>query len=161
MKNNKLTIVVIALTLILAGVAIFTAMRLFQLRDQQVAPTAPESEPAAQNVQDAIACEAVTFTLASAIGTPSPFVTTAPSPTPTATPIAAGSGGGLTSTPTPTATATATASPTPTSTSIAQATSTPSTSTSSALPDAGFSLPTFIIVAAGLLLVLTALVLAL
>jgi len=50
--NNKKggkgkTIIIIAATVVLAGIAIFTAVRLFQLREQAVAPTAPESEPEA------------------------------------------------------------------------------------------------------------------
>jgi len=36
-------------TIILGGVAIFTAIRLYQLRNQPVAPTIPKSEPAAAN----------------------------------------------------------------------------------------------------------------
>jgi len=48
MKKNKLvTILIAAATIILAGVAVFTAVRLFQLRKQSVSPTSPESEPGA------------------------------------------------------------------------------------------------------------------
>lgn len=47
MKNKITTIGIIIATLVLAGIAIFTAYRLYQLRQQAVAPTAPESKPAA------------------------------------------------------------------------------------------------------------------
>lgn len=48
MKKGKLgTILVILVTLVLAGVAIFTAIRLYQLRQQSVAPNVPSSKPAA------------------------------------------------------------------------------------------------------------------
>src|SRR4030043_1736134 len=41
------TIVIILVTVILAGVAIFTALRLYQLRQQPVAPNVPTSKPEA------------------------------------------------------------------------------------------------------------------
>ncbi len=47
MKNKYTTIGIILTTLILAGVAIFTATRLYQTRTQPVAPNAPSSKPAA------------------------------------------------------------------------------------------------------------------
>jgi len=48
MKKNKLvTIAVVVGTLILAGIAIFTAIRLYKTRQQAVAPNVPESEPEA------------------------------------------------------------------------------------------------------------------
>lgn len=74
MKNKIATIGIIIATLILAGVAVFTAVRLYQLRQQAVAPTAPTSKPKAQEVP--IACTLLTFTLGAT-----------PTPTPTATPI--------------------------------------------------------------------------
>ncbi|OGM05169.1 hypothetical protein A2715_03365 [Candidatus Woesebacteria bacterium RIFCSPHIGHO2_01_FULL_39_32] len=46
-KGKVVTALVVIATVILAGVAIFTAVRLYQLRREPVAPTAPESEPAA------------------------------------------------------------------------------------------------------------------
>jgi len=47
-KKKTVTILIITATVILAGIAIFTAIRLYQLRQQSVVPTRPESEPAAQ-----------------------------------------------------------------------------------------------------------------
>ncbi len=60
MKNKVTTILIIVATVILAGVAIFTATRLYNLRDESVAPSAPESKPQAAIPE---ACDALTFTL--------------------------------------------------------------------------------------------------
>jgi hypothetical protein len=46
-KGKIVTILVIAATVVLAGVAIFTALRLYQLRQASVSLTQPESEPEA------------------------------------------------------------------------------------------------------------------
>ena len=43
-KKNIITSVIIGVTFILAGVGIFTALRLYQLRNQAVAPNAPQSK---------------------------------------------------------------------------------------------------------------------
>lgn len=89
MRNkNFTTIIIILATVILAGVAIFTAIKLYQTRQGTVAPTAPTSKPAAATPAPATSCQQLAFTL----------TVTSSSPTPT---------------PTPTATATATATPTP------------------------------------------------
>lgn len=48
-KKNLTAILIIAATLILGGVAVFTAIRLYQLRSEPVAPNAPESSPQAAN----------------------------------------------------------------------------------------------------------------
>lgn len=48
MKNKYTTIGIILTTIILAGVAIFTAIRLYQTRNTAVAPNVPSSKPAAQ-----------------------------------------------------------------------------------------------------------------
>ena len=58
-KGKIVTALVVIATVILAGVAIFTAVRLYQLRSQPVAPTAPESEPAAWD------CSKYTFSVSS------------------------------------------------------------------------------------------------
>lgn len=60
LKSKVVTIVILLATLILAGIAIFTAVRLYQLRQQAVAPNAPESKPAAATPSS---CQALTFTL--------------------------------------------------------------------------------------------------
>lgn len=136
MKNKITTIVIIIATVILAGIAVFTAIRLYQLRQQAVAPTAPESKPEAAAPR---ACTALTFNLSVS--------------TPTSTP-----------TPTATATATATATPTATPTTVAAATATPTSASLAeepSLPDAGTSFPTIIGVGLGILLLIGALLLAL
>lgn len=46
-KDNATTILVVFATVLLAGVAVFTAVRLYQLRGETVAPTSPDSMPAA------------------------------------------------------------------------------------------------------------------
>lgn len=46
-KSKFATVLVITITVILAGVAIFTAYRLYQLRQQSVAPNVPSSQPKA------------------------------------------------------------------------------------------------------------------
>lgn len=105
-KGKFGTIMVLFTTLILAGIAIFTAMRLYQLRQQPVAPNVPSSFPQAQEVTQ---CQALVFTVgatptesptasptgsptesptASPTGTPSPTPTGTPGPTPTPTPVA-------------------------------------------------------------------------
>lgn len=46
-KGKFFTVLTVVVTLVLAGVAIFTAFRLYQLRQESVSPASPESEPAA------------------------------------------------------------------------------------------------------------------
>ncbi|KKQ95958.1 MAG: hypothetical protein UV74_C0013G0562 [Candidatus Woesebacteria bacterium GW2011_GWB1_43_14] len=46
-KRNKVTVIILVSTLVLGGIAIFTAVRLYSLRSQRVAPSAPESIPGA------------------------------------------------------------------------------------------------------------------
>lgn len=135
MKKSKITtILIVIITIILAGVAIFTATRLYNLRDQAVAPTAPTSRPAAQV---STSCEVLTFTIT----------------TPT------GSG---TSSPTPTSTSSSSPTPTETSTSTSQdSTATPTTTTTPELPDAGTSWPTVLGGGLGILVIFGALLLAL
>jgi len=177
MKNKIATIGIIIATVILAGVAVFTAVRLYQLRQEAVAPTAPTSKPKAQEVP--LACQSLAFTLGST-----------PTPTPTATPTS-------TATPTPTATPTNPpgepnscngtcgsntncnsglfcysgfcrnpSCPTQTSCSCPGGTSTPRVTatpapTQASLPDAGTSLPTIFGIGIGTLLLIGAIILAL
>ncbi len=47
--NKLVTVIIVIATIILAGVAVFTAIRLYQLRGETVSPASPESEPAAWN----------------------------------------------------------------------------------------------------------------
>lgn len=87
MKNKFVNIGVIIATVVLAGIAIFTAIRLYQLRSQPVAPNVPSSEPAAAGA----ACT-LTFTITLPTATPTkspsptPTPTKSPSPTPTKSP---------------------------------------------------------------------------
>jgi len=59
-KKRIVTILIVIATIALAGVAVFTAIRLYQLRQEPVAPTAPTSEPEAAAP---VSCTALTFTL--------------------------------------------------------------------------------------------------
>lgn len=183
MKNKITTIGIIIATLILAGVAVFTAVRLYQLRQQAVAPTAPTSKPKAQEVP--IACTLLTFTLgATPIPTPTATATSTPTGTPTATPTPAPSGvpnscngtcgsnancesglfcyqGYCRNTSCPSSTncvCTGTSTPAPTATPRVTTAPTP---TPPSLPDAGTSLPTIFGIGLGSLLLIGALILAL
>lgn len=84
LKSKFVTGIIILATLVLAGVAIFTAVRLFQLRNQAVAPNAPSSIPKAAELPSS--CTALAFTLGAPTPTPSGTPTATPSGTPTATP---------------------------------------------------------------------------
>lgn len=68
-RKNLVTILILGATLVLAGIAVFTAIRLYQLRQQPVAPTAPTSKPGAAAP---VACQALSFTLAITTPTPTP-----------------------------------------------------------------------------------------
>jgi len=76
LKKNLVTVLIVLATLVLAGVAIYTAVRLYQLRQTSVAPNAPESQPAAAGK----ACT-VSFSLG-ASPSPSESPSGSPSPTP-------------------------------------------------------------------------------
>lgn len=87
MNKNKFTVIgIILTTVILAGVAIFTAMRLYQTRTAPVAPNVPSSKPKAQEVATTApnACQ-LSFTLTTT--TPTPTSTATSTPTTTATPV--------------------------------------------------------------------------
>jgi len=133
MKNKYTIIGIIVTTIILAGVAIFTAMRLYQTRDVAVAPNVPSSKPAAQEVVNTCS---LSFSL-----------TATPTATPSGTPTA-----------TATATATSTASGSPTAT--ATATSTSTSPTEPSLPVVGTSWPTLLGTGFGILVILGSLLLA-
>lgn len=185
MKNKLTTIGIIIATLVLAGVAVFTAIRLYQLRQQPVAPNVPSSKPKAAAAPKA--CTALTFTLGQ---TPTPTPTGSPTSTPTGSPTPTGT---PTSTPTGNPTATPTGVPNfcngtcgsnsncqsdyvcfqgfcrnpscPSQTSCAcpgGPTSTPTpTGTQPSLPNAGTSLPTIFGIGLGSLLLIGAIFLAL
>lgn len=98
------TIIIIALTLVLAALAVLLAFWLYQKRQESIAPTAPESKPEAQQQFQFQGCQDLSFTIAERV-TPTPTVEpttpTTPPSTPTPTPT-------LTPTPTPTPTLTPT-----------------------------------------------------
>ena len=146
-KKKIVTVLIVIATVILAGVAVYTAIRLYQLRQEAVAPTAPaESEAAAPTTEQ---CTQLAFTIdENPTPTPTPTGTVTPTPTGTVTPTP-------TSTPGPTTTPT----PTPTGTPIAQATPTPTEAAE--LPEAGISYPTIIGTGVGILLIIASLLLAL
>ncbi|MCH7641318.1 hypothetical protein IID22_03920 [Patescibacteria group bacterium] len=166
LKNKVVTVLIVVATIILAGVAIFTALRLYQLRTRPVAPTAPESQPAAGEQPKPEACRQLAFTISTptptppSTGTPTPTTTDTPTPTSTSTPTPTEpSVGGPSSTPTPTTKDAPTSTPTPTTGEIAQAS--PGPTTAPTLPDAGTELPTIFAGAAGILLIIFSLLLAL
>ena len=169
LKNKVVTVLIVTATVILAGVAIFTAYRLYQIGTEPVAPTAPESVPAAggQPTPTPQACRELAFT----ITTPTPSVTVTQTVTPTV-PVTTTPTEGSTPTPTepprggPSSTPTSTSTPTqpettdtPTPTSVV--TSTPMPTQTDQLPDAGISIPTILTGALGFLLIFLSLALAL
>lgn len=137
MKNKFTIIGIIVTTIILAGVAIFTALRLYQTRDVAIAPNVPSSKPAAQEVSTC----SLSFSL-----TATPTATPSATATATATSTASGS---------PTATATST------STSTVNPTGAPTTSpTEPSLPVVGTSWPTLLGTGFGVLVIIGSLLLA-
>jgi len=104
LKKNWLLVLISLATVVLAIFAVVTAAKLYQLRKQPVAPTAPVSKPKAVTPQ---------CTLNFSIALPTPTPTSTPSPTLTPTPSPT-----LTPTPSPTRTPTPTLSPTPTPTRV-------------------------------------------
>ena len=176
LKRNKLaTGIIIVATIILAFIAIFSALRLYNLREESISPAAPESVPFADTTSS---CQIVSFTISTP--TPTPTGTITPSPTGTITPVPSST---PTSTPVPTGTnaptatptsppvggPSATITPTPSPTSPPGSTSTPTSVSTSAptatpvdeLPQAGTSYPTIMLVAAGFVIILFSLLLAL
>lgn len=100
-KGKIATAIIILATLVLAGIAIFTAIRLYQLRSQPVAPNVPTSFPKAAEI--APKCS-LSFTLAMATASPTGSPTSSPTGSPTASPTGS-----------PTASPTGTPAPTPNS----------------------------------------------
>lgn len=190
LKSRIATGVVVLATLVLAGVAVFTAMRLYKLRSEPVAPTAPSSSSASTQ-DEVISCEELVFSITETSPTPTTTVTqtvtptntptatatltptNTPTPTPTATSIPSHTPtptdrplGGNSPTPTnqPTNTPTPTdtqATPTPTEILIADSGDQAGTADETAqLPAAGISFPTLVIISLGALLILFAFILA-
>lgn len=186
-RKNLVTILILGATLVLAGIAVFTAIRLYQLRQQPVAPTAPTSKPAAaETPTPAPSTCNLTFSIALATGTPTPTPTGTATPTPTpGTPNACGGTCGsdtncqsgmvcyITSGTTGicrnpsclTSTNCACATPTPTPIALATPTPTPIPAVAATpapqLPKAGVSTPTWIGIGIGSFLLIGAVLLAL
>ncbi|MEK7536550.1 MAG: hypothetical protein AAB559_02080 [Patescibacteria group bacterium] len=131
MKNKYIIIGIIITTVILAGIAIFTAIRLYNTRDVAVAPNVPSSKPAAQEVVNTCS---LSFSL-----------TATATSTSTAT---------ATTTATSKATGTSTATPAPTTAPTAAQTQQPS------LPVVGTSWPTLLGTGFGILVIIGSLLLA-
>lgn len=158
-EKSKLVIgLVLASVLLLGGIAVASAYKLYQLREEeQMAPTAPKEAPAAE--EPTPGCE-LSFSIASPTPTPTSTPTGTLSPTPTATStLTPTSTSAPTSTPTgtlsPTQTPTDTPSPTPTEELVAQA-DTP-TPTKIELPEAGFTVPSQMLVLLGSIISLSGL----
>ena len=89
MKSKLSKSLILIVTVILAGIAIFTAFKLYQLRQQTVAPNAPSSIPqAASAAATPKACQLLAFSLTTSTPSvsPTPTVTASPTPTPSPTP---------------------------------------------------------------------------
>lgn len=157
MKNffkTKFSVVLIIIsTLVLAGIAVFTALRLYKLRQESIAPTAPESKPEAAGTakpapvpsvtRSDSKCEVFSFTLAvdpspSPSEEPIPSPSEYPSPSPSEQPIASPSEQPISS---PTTYYT-TAEPTTTVSEVS-------------LPEAGISTPTLFGIGIGSFLLIT------
>lgn len=87
MRSKLATIGIIVVTIILAGVAIFTARQLYVTRDQAVAPNVPSSKPFAQEVGEEENACSLSFTIATPSPSPSPTPSISPSPSPSPSPV--------------------------------------------------------------------------
>jgi len=79
MKSKITTVLILTSTIILGVVAIFSALKLYELRSRSVAPNAPARPRAAGSTQS---CQVLAFSLTGNTTTPTP---TKPTTTPTAT----------------------------------------------------------------------------
>ncbi len=172
-KRSKLVIgLVLTSVLLLAGIAVASAYKLYQLREEeQVAPTAPKEAPAVG--EPTPGCELSFF-----IASPTPTLTDTPTPTitptgtitptntptgtltPTLTPTNTPTGTlspTLTPTNTPTGTIAPTDSPTPTPTEKLVAQADTPTPTKIELPEAGFTVPSQLLVLLGSIISLSGL----
>ena len=91
MKNKYTVIGIILVTILLAGIAIFTALRLYQTRDVAVAPNVPSSKPKAQEAPNTCSLSftltvATSTSTATATATSTSTSSSSPTATPTATP---------------------------------------------------------------------------
>lgn len=128
MKKKWITILILITTVILAIIAVLTAIKFYRLGKESVAPTAPKKVPAAEETNPSCQLSFVIPSLPTSTPTPTETLTPTPSPTGTVSP---------TPTVTPTATLTPTATVTPTSTPGPTSTATPPTPTITPTPVAG------------------------
>jgi len=156
---NKKNIIIIGTSLILGLVAIIAGFKLYQLRQESIAPTEPGAVSEKCTLEFTVSIPSLTPTL-----TPTPTGTLTPTPTGTLTPTPTG-----TLTPTPTGTLTPTPTTAPTNTPAAdEPTSTPAPSEPTTtpappteLPSAGGILPTIGTIVGGVILGILGLLLAL
>lgn len=177
LRKNWVTVLIVLATVVLAGIAIFTAIRLYQLRQTNVAPNAPASIPKAAGGVPSQQCT-LSFTISAASGSPTPTSTASATPTssPQPTPLSCGDtctsnadcsnslvcSNGACRNPSclaETDCLCATATPTGTSTPIATGSGTPVPV--SELPVAGVSFPTIVGALTGIMLLVGAFILAL
>ena len=146
---NKRNIALIISSLVLSVIAVVTGIKLYQLRQQSIAPTKPKAVTEKCTLEFTVSIPTPTPTLTvTPTGTITPTLTGTPTPTPT-----------LTVTPTGTLTPTVTSTP-PTSTPApGEPTVTPAPPTE--LPSAGGILPTIGIIVGGTILGILGLLLAL
>jgi outer membrane biosynthesis protein TonB len=156
MNNKTKKITIILLTVVLAVVAVFLGIKLYQMRQEQVAPTLPKAISEKCTLEFTVPAPSPTPT-PEATPTPTPTLTPTPTPevTPTPTPTPTPT---LTpeATPTPTLTPTPTPTPSPTETPteapVTETTPTPTTPPPTALPEAGSIIPTLGVILGGLIL---------
>jgi len=172
---NKKNIIIISISLILGAAAIITGIKLYQLRQESIAPTEPKAISEECTLEFTVSALTPTPTAtpsATPTGTLTPTATPTGTLTPTATPT-----GTLTPTATPTGTLTPTTTPTgtiaptvtgtiaPTVTGTIAPTTTPTDALTSIppteLPSAGSTLPTIGIIVGGTILGILGLLLAL
>lgn len=179
-KSKFATFLVLLATIILAGIAVFTAIRLYNLRQEAVAPNAPTSLPRAQEAT-ATPTQASTCTLSFSLATATATATATSTATATATSTATAT---PTETPVPSSTPNSCGGtcgsntncgsglycysgfcrnpdcPTDTDCNCPSGTTTP-TPTQASLPEAGTSLPSILGISAGTILLIISLALAL
>jgi cytoskeletal protein RodZ len=152
MNKKKLVIFfALASTVVLSAAAIISSYILYQKRAESVAPTTPESEPAAQEPQ-ITSCQTLNVVIEEESASPSPEASASPEVSPSPSPEIGGTKGE--------------ASPTPSSIAQAEESSespitTPKGAKGPALPEAGIAFPTIIGGTLAIIVILIALILAL
>src|SRR3989344_7972961 len=91
-KNNLPTFFVAISTVVLGGVAIFTALRLYQLRSEPVTPSAPGVSEASLNENTLISCDTLTVQFATPTSSATATSTSTSAATATSTSTATATG---------------------------------------------------------------------